>query len=252
MSDQDWIYSESISLSTPTLKGKFFLECYDTEGNAYFTEDLPFSARPHDISVALIHTCPWLRDAIDVYYWKSGVHHVDGIDFFIYFRGIKGPLEQFKIHSSLTEPLVGTNITYEMESLEKYGSKVYYDVIPFEQLYTFSTEPPITVTIDNYPVLCKSTYCSYTYEAQTSLVTGFTIVDQDVTISGTALPTDILELRVSNMICEVSAKSDTQIICSLPHPLVAGSWHPKIRTDAGFVPVDPSVSTVDVPLVITL
>jgi len=116
-----------------------------------------------------------------------------------------------------------------METLEHYGSnKVYYEVLPFEQLYTYSPEPPITVTIDNYPVLCKSTQCSYTYEALTSLVTGFTVIDQNVTILGTALPADILELRVSNMICVVSAKNDTQITCSLPSPLVAGSWHPKI------------------------
>lgn len=137
MSDQDWIYSESISLSTPPMRGKFFLECYDTQGNPYFTEDLGFSADPNAIREHLIATCPWLRDAIIVFAQEKYSYNVDGIDFLIYFRGVKGALNQFKIHSSFTEPLIGTNITYEMESLDQYGSKVYYDVLPFEQLYTY-------------------------------------------------------------------------------------------------------------------
>jgi len=100
-SNIDWIYSDSIQLSTPPLVGYFFLECYDVDGNVFYTDEMYRSANTGTIYNALVATCPWLRDSLDVWNGRHYRFTEDGIDFTLYFRGIKGPMAQFKIHTSL-------------------------------------------------------------------------------------------------------------------------------------------------------
>ena len=87
----------------------------------------------------------------------------DGADFILRFWGIKSRLSQFKIHSSTDTPIEGENPVIENVMYEDFGPNIYYDVIPFEQIRTYDTAPPIRVTVDGMPVLCKGTHCSYTY-----------------------------------------------------------------------------------------
>ena len=170
-----WVYSESISLSSPPLKGKFFLECYDQAGNPYYTKDLDYNIHTGNVKTELIKACPWLRDSVDVRQGYLYPYDADGIDLLIYLRGIKYSLNQFKIHPSHEEPIIGVNVSYESEMIDTYGENVYYDVIPFEQIYTYSSEPEVIVTLDDYPVLCKSTNCTYKYTNLTSEITSFSV-----------------------------------------------------------------------------
>ena len=222
--DFEFIYPGAIQLSTPTLKGSFYLVCYDVSGNPWRTDDMGRGASTTDVYNKLVQACPWLRDSVTVWNGREYYHSVDGIDFIFYFSRVEGDLAQFEIHSSDVSPLNGTNVRIEQKVIDTYGPNVYYDVLPFEQLYTYDTAPPIKAVIDGMPVLCVSTHCSYSYEASTALITGLSVNLQEVTVTGIDLPlsADITSLRISNQECAITSSSALEIICTLPNQWVAG------------------------------
>ena len=180
------------------MSGSFFFECYDIDGNVRFSEDLKVGSGHYEVQKALIDACPWLRDSFTVYKGDLYDNKVDGLNYNFYFERIKGNLEQFKIHSSFTDALKGNNISYEFKTTQTYGPNVFYDVIPFEQIFTADVSPAIRVKVDGMPVLCKSTHCTYTYEALPSLITDFSVSGSTVTITGTDLPVEISKVVFSN------------------------------------------------------
>lgn len=135
--DVEYIYPTQ--LSNPPLSGAYNIECYDTAGNPYLTDDIPYHSDNGAVYGKLVEACPWLRDSVDVWNNRDYQHNVDGLDFILYFRNVKGPMGQFMIHSSTNNPLVGTGMTIEALTIDTYGPNIYYDVLPFEQLFTFDT-----------------------------------------------------------------------------------------------------------------
>ena len=112
--------------------------------------------------------------------------------------------------------------------MKPYGPNVYYKVIPFEQLYTAESQPAVKVSMDDMPVVCASTSCSYTYEQSTSLITDFRVDGQNIVITGKNLPSreTILSSRFTKQECAISRSTDSEIRCAVANPLVAGSWTP--------------------------
>ena len=199
LSNVSFVLPENIQLSTPTLKGSFFLECWDTEGNPYYTVDLHRGSNTGEVYNALVDSCPWLRDAVSVWNGRDYAHSVDGVDFIFYYHRLKGEMNPVTVYDSLTDPLVGIGLRIEHDLVDTYGPNVYYDVLPFEQVYTADVAPPVLVKIDGMPALCKGGACSYQYASSVSMITGFTVTGQDVQITGTSLPVDDLtSVRVSN------------------------------------------------------
>jgi hypothetical protein len=171
------------------LEGNYFLECSDTEGNPFFTGELGWNANAGQVHGKLVEACPWLRDAMSVWDGFDYTHREDGLDFVIRFDNVKGSLNQFKVHPSDTKPLKGNNMQIESITYDTYGPNVYYDVIPFEQLYTYDRAPAIRAKVDGMPVLCKSTMCAYTYVDNEARIKAFSVLGTDVTIDGEFLPT---------------------------------------------------------------
>ena len=155
-------------------------------------------------------------------------YQTDGIDWILTFSKVRGDLKPFKIHSGLDNPLKGINVRTESEIVKVYGPNVFFEVIPFEQLYTAETQPPIKVSMDGMPVLCKSTHCSYNYETLSSRITDFSVNGLDVVIRGVNLPSldEITSSKFSKQNCDISSSSDREIRCSIKDSLVAGSWTP--------------------------
>lgn len=108
------------------------VECYDTEANPYWTDELNYNVNNGQLYDALVGACPWLRDNVSVWNGFDYYYNVDGLDFILRFHGIKGPMSQFRIISSTTSPLVGVNMQIENVIYDQYGPNVYYDVLPFE------------------------------------------------------------------------------------------------------------------------
>lgn len=109
-SDIEWIYSDDatsaeVQLSNKPLEGNYFIECSDTKGNPFFTEEFRVTADANEVKKQLIKACPWLRDNITVYDARVHEHSVDGVEWILRFSGIKGQLNQFKIHSGQEVPL---------------------------------------------------------------------------------------------------------------------------------------------------
>lgn len=197
----------------------------------------------------LIEVCPWLRDTVEVWNGRDYTYNVDGVDFIFYFGRFKGVLPQIKIVDSLDVPLVGTNVTIENKVIATNGPNVYYDVLPFEQLYTYNTAPQVRATVDGMPVLCVGV-CDFTYEASLSSITGVSVVGLDFQITGVDLPLDITKVQMGNQDCMVTSNDATQISCVIANSMSAGSWVPKVWTAAGLVPVDPALAAIDVALVV--
>ena len=164
-----------------------------------------------------------------------------------------GKLELFEMKSSIDDPLVGVEITFDQEVFRPYGESLIYPVIPAEYFYTYEEKPQVIVTIDEFPALCRHLDCDYEYTEQDSLITAFTVTDLDVVITGTALPTEGIEaLELGNVACTIVSNTDTEISCTLASPVPAGDWLPKVTTPMGLVKIDlDNVSLLNVALVVT-
>lgn len=226
VSEIEFIYSNQIQLSTPPLLGAFYLECGDLDGNVYRTNDMDRSADTTAVYNELLVVCPWLRDSVTVWNGRDYYYSADGIDFIFYYGRFKGTLPQINLRESLDTPLVGTNVTILNDLINSYGPDVYYDVIPFEQLYTYNTAPQVRASVDGMPVLCAGTQCGFTYEAPLALITGMTTVGLDVQITGTDLPLEVTKVQMAFQDCMVTNNDATQISCSLSSSMSAGSWIP--------------------------
>ena len=118
-------------------------------------------------------------------------------------------------------------------------------------LYTNEAHPQVKVTVDGLPALCTGLACDYEYSEPTGEVTSMVISDLDVTLTGTNLPLDMLSVTLAQTNCGVSSNTETQIVCALETPWVAGSWLPEVRDANGLIPVSGAVAAHHVPLVIT-
>jgi hypothetical protein len=119
--------------------------------------------------------------------------------------------------------------------------KAWIDVLPFEMLYTAHTVPQVIVQVGDMPAVCANVACDYEYQSTTASITGFTFSDLQLTITGVALPQDYDYISFSDVLCDVSSSSETEIVCTLQDTQVAGLWTPVIYTSQGIVPVDAAV-----------
>jgi len=143
---------EQIQLSSPPLSGAYVITCSNPDGTFTVTRDIAHHASSSTVSVILQEDCPFLRDAISVYNtpgnWEAGLFRDNGIDMHIHFWGVNQSIGQFTISPTLGNPLVGTSLVISQEIIVDYGPNYYYDVLPFDWLYTNEAAPQVKVTID--------------------------------------------------------------------------------------------------------
>lgn len=144
------------------------------------------------------------------YYFRE-----DGVDFIFKFERVPQNLPQFKIHTSYTEPLVGVDLVFENLETQTFGPNIFYEVIPFEMLYTNEENPQVIVTVNNMPAACVNLSCDYVYADPPALITGQTVSGNTVTIDGTNLPTTDISDTIAGTDCQVTSVTDTQLVCEL-------------------------------------
>lgn len=98
--------------------------------------------------------------------------------------------------------------------------------MPAEYFFTDEKEPQVIIQVDEFPVLCAKLNCGFTYTAQSSEITAFTVVGQSVTIIGIDLPLELASVSLGRVSCTIATNTETEIACTLSHSLPAGSWHP--------------------------
>jgi len=107
----------------------------------------------------------------------------------------------------------------------------------------------VIVTVDGLEAACDSLKCSYNYVEPASSVTGFTLTDGSLEITGTGFTREIRMITFSNEPClNVIVVSDTSIQCTVVP--VAGDWQPVVIDAYGLIPTTTDAQ-IHVPLIVT-
>lgn len=253
-------------LSNLPLSGNYFIECYEVgDAEPHFTGLLSWSASDGDVYNAIIASsaCPNLRNKFSVINTRNPYYFAeDGLNFLLFFEYAVGDsLPQFKIHNNegvlydavdtALDPLTAdSGLAIVNSEVQARGSNIYYEVIPYEFIYTDETSPQVMVTIDDQAALCTSLACDYTYVEPTTELTSMTVSGLDVVIAGTDLPTVIDAVTLGFTPCSVTASDTTSIACTLESDLMAGTWSPQVTDANGLLPVAGSLTPAEVALVI--
>jgi hypothetical protein len=64
---------------------------------------------------------------------------------------------------SENQPLTGKNLTYNITTLRKHSSNLFYEPIPFEMLKTVETKPQLIVEVNGLPAACHNLSCDFSY-----------------------------------------------------------------------------------------
>ncbi len=93
-------------------------------------------------------------------------------------------------------------------------TKLFYEPVPFDFLYTVETKPQVIVTVDGVEAVCTSLNCSYDYVTPAAEITGFSYTGTTLTITGTNIPAEINSVKFSNLDClSVAVTAPTTITC---------------------------------------
>jgi hypothetical protein len=146
--------------------------------------------------------------------------------------------------------LIGNNVNFEAYDWIPYNqSRLFYEPVPFEFLYTIEDKPQVIVSIDGIEAVCDSLDCGYNYVAPTSLITGFTYDGATLTITGTDFTSTIQSVKFSHIDCTNIQSTSTQITCQVT--AVAGSWSPIVTDASGLIPIDASATPISVSLTVS-
>ena len=76
-------------------------------------------------------------------------------------------------------------------------------------LYTAATRPQVLVNVGGMPAACANLNCDYLYVDSTSQVTSQMLNGNTLTIKGTNLPTDLLDVMIGDVGCGPTTGTDT-------------------------------------------
>lgn len=177
--------------------GYYFIECYEpNDATARFTNAISWDADRHAVASAIYsyNACPNLRNKFEVI--KQQIWNEDELNWVLYFENVDGNLPQFKIHKVQDElaysayaDFVGVDEQVTEAEFHPRSGNIYYEVLPFEYLYTDESQPQVIVTVDGSPALCTTLNCEYLYASVAGEVTSMTVTGTSIAITGTLLPT---------------------------------------------------------------
>lgn len=172
---------------------------------------------------------------------------------YIHFIDFNGDVPQCTIKSATDTPIEGgTNLTYDSTTEQEWGKNLMFEPIPMEMLYTPATKPQVLVKINGIEGVCPDFNCDYVYTQPTSEVTAQVLANgNELTITGTALPTTDVRVVLGNAECGTVTASETEITCTLNVLPAAGSWDVQVYDNLGLAPIAVGTAKIDVALVIT-
>ena len=158
-------------------------------------------------------------------------------------------MPQCYITTGINEPLTGENPRFEAMTLAEYGENIMFEPIPQEMLYTAATRPQVLVTVDGMSAACAHLNCDYLYVDSTALVTSQAINGNILTIQGSNLPTNLVDVRLGDVGCGPTTGTADEITCTLTKGAAAGTYAKvEVQSADGLVPVDGSVIPITVNL----
>lgn len=145
-------------------------------------------------------------------------------------------------------PLTGNVVAFKTTTLYDYGKTLMFEPVPMEMLYTSVTKPQILVEVDGVPAACANLNCDYLYVNSPAKVTAMSLSGITLTVTGTNLPTKLIDVRLGDVGCGATSGTATSITCTLKKKPAAGTYNTvQVLSSDGFVPVA-SVTPITVPL----
>jgi len=126
-----------------------------------------------------------------------------------------------------------------------------FEPISLDMLYTDAQRPQVMIKVNGIDGVCPEFNCEYVYVGATGLVTGQTLSGDDLTITGTNLPTSGVTVKLANSECGTVTATATQITCTLTTSAAAGSWDVKVIDAFGLTPADAATPKINVGLSVT-
>jgi hypothetical protein len=133
-------------------------------------------------------------------------------------------MPQCFLTSGVNTPLTGNNIAFKAETLQNYGSTLMFEPVPMEMLYTSVTSPQILVEVDGVPAACVNLNCDYLYRTSSATVTGMSLAGNVLTVTGSNLPTKLIDVRLGEVGCGATSGSITSVTCTLTKKPAAGTY----------------------------
>jgi len=171
----------------------------------------------------------------------------------ITFQDLHADPAQCEIKSGTKTVLKGgANLKYVNTTPREYGKNLMFEPVPLEMLYHDAAKPQVLVKVNKIDGLCPSFNCDYVYGTAPSEITAQALVNgKEITITGTALPTENLRVVLGNTACGTITASETSITCTLVVLPAAGSWNVELYEPKGLVPVKADTAKIAVALVVT-
>jgi hypothetical protein len=201
-----------ISSSSP-LSGNYIINCPDPDNNAAIlsTREIHWSSWGPSIEHALMQDIPFLSSKIVVKdlgvkgqsYWDNARR------FAIIFEGMTKDMPQCYITTGINSPMAGENVAFGATTLAEFGENLIFEPIPQEMIYTAATRPQILVNVEGISAACANFNCDYLYVDSTALVTSQSLSGKDLTITGTNLPVNLINVRLGDVGCGPTTGSAT-------------------------------------------
>ena len=195
---------KDVQLSNPIMTGSFRIKCaLDKEGNAWNTTyDMYTTNWTGQIMTAIIKACPIYREKIEI--WDGPVYpnYQDGRDIVIRFVGLNYDIPQMEVLDSLDDPVKGNEPSVNQTTWIAWDpTRIFYEPVPFEFLYTEESSPQVIVSIDGVEAVCHSLNCDYNYVQPASLITNVVLDGNTLSITGTNFSTSIKKIEFSHVEC---------------------------------------------------
>ena len=240
--------------SSAPLAGNYIINCPDPLNPAtiHQSREIGWGWWAPSIEHALQQDMPFLSSKIlvedmgvkDQWYWENARR------FAIKFEGMDVDMPQCFLTTGISTPLTGANPRFEAMTLAEFGENLMFEPIPMEMLYTAATRPQVLVNVNGIPAACANNNCDYLYVDTTALITGQSLSGDTLTITGTNLPTDLMDVRLGDVGCGPTTGTATSITCTLTTGAAGGIYAGvEVLSADGLVPVDAAVGPITVGLV---
>ncbi|TNV88211.1 hypothetical protein FGO68_gene8985 [Halteria grandinella] len=241
---------KNYQISDTPVTGSFKLKCVMPDGTWNQTVDMTSMLGLSNIITNIHNACPFYREKFELWEGPTYTYLDDGRDLLIRFRNLNMDIPQWEILSSTSNPLQGNEIYLNSTTWIPYSSQnLFYEPVPYEFLYTNETIPQVIVSVNGVEAVCTTLNCGYEYKEPLSVITGYSLDGQMLTIEGEGLTSDIQSITLGGVQCQdILFESDQLITCTLTQ--VAGSWRPILITKNGMIPLN-TEDSIEVSLTIT-
>jgi hypothetical protein len=131
------------------------------------------------------------------------------VAFAVIFDGYHGDVPECTISSGSDTPMTGNDVVFETETIREYGQNLMFEPIPLSMLFTDAQQPQVMIKVNGIEGVCPEFNCGYVYVDTASLITGQSMSGDDLTITGTNLPTSNVSVKLSNSECGTVTASST-------------------------------------------